>query len=69
MTEHILKTGKTDRAMCLMDIPDDWDMEFQIEPSIGNYRTEILRSVFLYAIIMPSEAYSFNSICVKLCVK
>ncbi|MBE5968860.1 MAG: metallophosphoesterase [Lachnospiraceae bacterium] len=27
----IMKTGKADRAVCLMDIPDDWDMEFQVE--------------------------------------
>ena len=30
-TEDILKADKADRAVCLMDIPDDWDMEFQIE--------------------------------------
>lgn len=29
--ENILKTGKADRAVCLMDMPDDWDMEFQID--------------------------------------
>jgi len=29
--EAILKAGKADRAVCLMDMPDDWDMEFQIE--------------------------------------
>lgn len=29
--ENVLKSGKADRAVCLMDIPDDWDMEFQIE--------------------------------------
>jgi len=29
--EAILKEGKADRAVCLMDMPDDWDMEFQIE--------------------------------------
>lgn len=30
-TEKILRDGKTDRAVCLMDMPDDWNMEFQIE--------------------------------------
>ena len=30
-TEDILKADKADRAVCLMDMPDDWDMEFQIE--------------------------------------
>ena len=29
--ENIMKDGKADRAVCLMDIPDDWGMEFQIE--------------------------------------
>ena len=29
--EEILKDGKADRAVCLMDVPDDWDMEFQIK--------------------------------------
>ena len=29
--EDILKAGKADRAVCLMDIPDDWDMQFQTE--------------------------------------
>lgn len=29
--EKIIKDGKADRAVCLMDIPDDWNMEFQIE--------------------------------------
>ena len=26
--EDILKASKADQAVCLMDIPDDWDMEF-----------------------------------------
>ena len=29
--EDILRSGKADRAVCLMDIPDDWNMEFQVE--------------------------------------
>ena len=29
--EKIIKDGKADRAVCLMDIPDGWNMEFQIE--------------------------------------
>ena len=29
--EDILRSGRADRAVCLMDIPDDWDMEFQVE--------------------------------------
>ena len=29
--ENVLKSGKADRAVCLMDMPDDWNMEFQID--------------------------------------
>ena len=29
--ENVLKSGKATRAVCLMDMPDDWDMEFQID--------------------------------------
>lgn len=29
--ENVLKSGKAERAVCLMDMPDDWDMEFQID--------------------------------------
>ena len=29
--ENVLKSGKSDRVVCLMDMPDDWDMEFQID--------------------------------------
>ena len=28
-SENILKSGQADRAVCLMDMPDDWNMEFQ----------------------------------------
>lgn len=29
--EDIIKAGKADRVVCLMDMPDDWNMEFQVE--------------------------------------
>lgn len=29
--KEILQAGKADRAVCLMDMPDDWHMEFQIK--------------------------------------
>ena len=29
--EDILKEGKADRSVCLMDVPDDWEMESNIE--------------------------------------
>lgn len=31
LAEEILKEGKADRAVCLMDVPDDWDMELNID--------------------------------------
>lgn len=39
--ETILKSGKVDRAVCLMDMPDDWDMEFQI----GKYENTFNRAI------------------------
>ena len=29
--ERLLINGRADRAVCLMDMPDDWNMEFQVE--------------------------------------
>lgn len=29
--EDILKNGNAQRAVCLMDVPDDWNMEFHVE--------------------------------------
>ena len=29
--EEILEAGRADMAVCLMDIPDDWDMEMQVD--------------------------------------
>mgnify|MGYP003214446407 CR=1 FL=1 len=40
-TEKILRDGKADRAVCLMDMPDDWNMEFQIE----RYKETLLRTI------------------------
>ena len=28
--EDILKDGRADRAVCLMDMPDDWNLQFQV---------------------------------------
>ena len=28
--EDIMKSGKADRAVCLMDIPDDWGKEYDL---------------------------------------
>ena len=35
--EELLKAGKADRAVCLMDLPDDWNMEFQLECYKGTF--------------------------------
>ncbi len=29
--ENILRAGKADRAVCLMDMPDDWNMQFRVD--------------------------------------
>ena len=41
IADNILKTGKADRAVCLMDMSDDWGMEFQIE----SYRATFDRAI------------------------
>ena len=38
--ENILKEGKADISVCLMDMPDDWNMAFQI----GRYQEVFLRA-------------------------
>lgn len=43
--EKILKDGKADRAVCLMDILDDWNMEFQIERYIETFDRAIAFAV------------------------
>ena len=30
MAEKILNAGKADKAVCLMEIPDDWNQELQV---------------------------------------
>ena len=35
--EKILKDGKADRAVCLMDIPDDWNCEIHINKYENTY--------------------------------
>lgn len=37
LIENLLKDGKADRAVCLMDIADDWNMQFQIEMYKSTY--------------------------------
>lgn len=37
----ILKEGKADRVVCLMDIPDDWHMQFEVEVYEETYNRAI----------------------------
>ena len=37
LAEEILCSGKADRAVCLMDIPDDWDKELDVEDYRDTY--------------------------------
>ena len=39
--QNILKSGKADRAVCLMDIPDDWGMELHIDRYEETYNRAI----------------------------
>lgn len=50
--ETILKVGKADRTVCLMDMPDDWDMEFQIE----RYKETFDRAI-AFAASYPDKLY------------
>lgn len=45
--DDILRSDRAERAVCLMDIPDDWNMEFQ---------TELYKETFDHAIAF-AEAY------------
>ena len=42
--ENVLKSGKADRAVCLMDMPDDWDMDFQICQGVSGYPLVLWKS-------------------------
>ena len=44
--ERIMRSGKAERAVCLMDIPDDWNMEF---------RTELYQAAYDRAIAFAAE--------------
>lgn len=54
--EKILKDGKADRAVCLMDIPDDWNMGFQIE----RYK-EIFDRTIAFAIDYPDTLWCYGN--------
>ena len=54
--ETILKAGKADRAVCLMDMPDDWDMEMQID----RYR-EIFDRAIAFAASYPDTLWCYGN--------
>ena len=54
--EDILKAGKADRVVCLMDMPDDWNMEFQIEL----YR-KIFDRAILFAKTYPNTLWCYGN--------
>ena len=54
--EKILRDGKADRAVCLMDIPDDWNMEFQIE----RYKETFDRAI-AFAVDYPDTLWCYGN--------
>ena len=55
-TEKILRDGKADRAVCLMDMPDDWNMEFQIE----QYK-ETFDQAITFAVDYPDTLWCYGN--------
>ncbi|MCD7752889.1 MAG: metallophosphatase family protein [Lachnospiraceae bacterium] len=54
--EGILKSGRADRAVCLMDMPDDWNMEFQTE----RYRETFDRAI-AFAAAFPDTLWCYGN--------
>ena len=54
--EGILKSGRADRAVCLMDMPDDWNMEFQTE----RYR-KIFDRAITFAATFPDTLWCYGN--------
>ena len=54
--EKIIKDDKADRAVCLMDIPDDWNMEFQIE----QYKETFDRAI-AFAVGYPDTLWCYGN--------
>ena len=52
-TEKILRDGKADRAVCLMDMPDDWNMEFRILSGVTVIMMSATRGEDLRPDILP----------------
>lgn len=41
MAEELLEKGRAEQAVCLMDIPDDWDKEYNIESYVETFDVAI----------------------------
>lgn len=54
--ETILKAGKADGTVCLMDMPDDWNMEFDIE----TYRETFDRAI-AFAKAYPDTLWCYGN--------
>ena len=54
--EVILKEGKADMAVCLMDMPDDWDMELRID----RYRETFDRAI-AFAVSYPDTLWCYGN--------
>lgn len=54
--ETIIKNGKPDRVVCLMDMPDDWDREFHTEM----YRKTFDRAI-LFAKTFPDTLWCYGN--------
>ena len=54
--EAILKEGKADTAVCLMDMPDDWDMELRID----RYRETFDRAI-AFAVSYPDTLWCYGN--------
>lgn len=54
--EDILKSGRADRAVCLMDMPDDWNMEFQV-----NRYEETFDRAIEFAVDYPDTLWCYGN--------
>ena len=52
----LMRAKKADRAVCLMDIPDDWNMEFQIERN-----KETFDRAIAYAMDYPDTLWCYGN--------
>ena len=56
MADRIMREGKADRAVCLMDLPDDWGMESETD----RYR-EVFDRAILFAKRYPDSLWCYGN--------